>query len=728
MTKKNSASFGIESISFDYKKGETVKGYNDRTLKIELSQQEIGRTRIYSKPVSEKMKDIFIGGKGFCLKLLWDSVRGTEKGVPTHWDDSENALCIASGPLGGTPVYPGAGKSIVATISPLTDMPIDSNVGGHFGPFLKFSGYDALEITGKSKEEVIIFIDGVRNLVQIFRADCVMPENIKLSHEISDYLTKHFGKNKPQDISVVSTGPGAKNSRMGCLNFTWYDQKRKRVRYKQAGRGGTGTVFADKGIKAIVCRWSSVKMNTNQPADIEALKAVSKKHAEEIRKLDKDQNEMSAVGTTHLVEFMNTYDLLPVNNFQFGSHPLAVNLYADVFRAMFDKGFDGCWKGCPVACAHGIKNFTLNTGPLKGQKVWVDGPEYETIASLGSNLGIFDPDFVAEMNFYCDTYGIDTISFGVAVAFLFEVLERDLLEVHRKDKFFGNKYLVASILHGIGRGEKIGLSDVVRRGIKDMKEYFSWFCNAEILDDIGMESKGLEFSLYITKDSLAQQGGYGFALKGAQHDEAWLIFLDKVLNHMPTFEQKAEALHWFPMWRTWFSLCGLCKLPWNDIVPNDNKYTDEPAKVKKHVEWYADFYSAVVGKKITPDELIFMSEKVYNFQRLFNLRMDFGTSDYDEIPYRAMGPATAEEYESRQEEYDKKFLEKDSIDVSDWSVEERVRIMRMANEYEYKKLKKAVYKRRGWTKNGIPTMATVKRLGIDFPEVLELLKKHGVKK
>jgi hypothetical protein len=95
-----------------------------------------------------------------------------------------------------------------------------------------------------------------------------------------------------------------------------------------------------------------------------------------------------------------------------------------------------------------------------------------------------------------------------------------------------------------------------------------------MLQDIGMESKGLEFSEYMTKESLAQQGGYGLALKGPQHDEAWLIFLDMVHNFMPTFEQKAEALHWFPMFRTWFGLCGLCKLPWNDIVPGGQQGYD----------------------------------------------------------------------------------------------------------------------------------------------------------
>ena len=111
-----------------------------------------------------------------------------------------------------------------------------------------------------------------------------------------------------------------------------------------------------------------------------------------------------------------------------------------------------------------------------------------------------------------------------------------------------------------------------------MKQHFieNFGADPDFLQDIGMESKGLEFSEYVTKESLAQQGGYSMALKGAQHDEAWLIFMDQVNNQLPTFEDKAEALHYFPMWRTWFSLHGLCKLPWNDILPANNDETDEP--------------------------------------------------------------------------------------------------------------------------------------------------------
>jgi len=206
-----------------------------------------------------------------------------------------------------------------------------------------------------------------------------------------------------------------------------------------------------------------------------------------------------------------------------------------------------------------------------------------------------------------------------------------------------------------------------------------------------------------------------------QHDEAWLIFLDMVHNFMPSFEQKAEALHWFPMFRTWFGLCGLCKLPWNDIVPEDNKDTREPAKVMKHVQWYAEYYSAVTGRAVTPEGIIRMSEAVYNFQRIFNLKMGFGTREHDNIPYRAMGPVKPVEYESRSERYDKELVEKHHVNITDMSTEDKIRTLRKFRETLYEQLKDAVYKRRGWNSNGVPTMDTVTRLGIDFPEVLELL-------
>ena len=705
-------------LSFPYRRPAVERGYTRQTLHVDLS-----RPAVAVKPVPPEMERIFIGGKGFDLWLLWQAVT-----PQTRWDDPENEICIACGPLGGTPSYPGSGKSIAATISPLTGTVIDSNVGGYFGPFLKFAGFDALEVQGLSAEEVVIVVDGIEEQVTLYGAEG-LPED---AYALTAYLTERFAKGRPRDVSVVSTGPAARHTRFGCLNFSWYDPKRKRARYKQAGRGGIGTVLAHKRVRALVARTdSSVTIDTNAPADRERLKQVSRLHSREIVELDPKQNEMSVIGTTHLVTIMNDHDLLPTHNFRFGSHREAENLGQAVFRRLFDPGFDGCWMGCTVACSHGVRDFVPLTGPYRGTPVFVDGPEYETIAGLGSLLGIFDPHTVIEMNFYCDAYGLDTISVGTATAFAMECFELGLIGREATGGLelrFGNRAAALELIHQMARGE--GFGRIVGEGVRRMKALFAerWGADPRLLADIGMEAKGLEFSEYMTKESLAQQGGYGLALKGPQHDEAWLIFLDMVHNFMPTFEQKAEALHWFPMFRTWFSLCGLCKLPWNDIVPEDNRDTPEPAKVMKHVRWYAEYFSAVTGRESTQEDLIRMSEAVYNFQRIFNLRMGFGRREHDTLPYRAVGPVTDLEYESRAERYDRQLAEiHPGRDIASLATAEKRALLRAHREAQYVRLQDAVYRRRGWTAEGIPTLATVRRLGIDFPEVVALLAAHGVR-
>jgi len=710
------AEFSFKEIaSYRYEHPGVERGYTNQTLNV-----DVGRPEISVQPVDDRMKNVFIGGRGFDLWLLWQSVSGK-----TRWNDADNAICISSGPMGGTPNYPGSGKSIVCAISPLTGSVVDSNVGGYFGPYLKFSGFDALRLVGKRSAEVVVLIDGIDNMVALYETEGLPHDG----YALSSALTAHFGSENPRQISIVSSGPGAKHTRMGCLNFSWYDAQRKRVRYKQAGRGGLGTVFADKGIRAIAARWSGVSLDSNAPADRKVLQEVARAHSREIVELDPKQNEMARIGTTHIVTIMNDFDLLPTHNFRYGSHPQGVNLGKDAYGPIFDKGFDGCWMGCTVACSHGVRDFVPLTGPYAGRTVFVDGPEYETIAGCGSNIGIFDPFTVLEMNFYCDAYGLDTISVGTSLAFAMECFELGLIGLDQTGGLelrFGNRLAALETVHQMARGE--GFGKIVGEGVLRMKRLFAerYGADAAIMNDIGMESKGLEFSEYVTKESLAQQGGYGLALKGPQHDEAWLIFLDMVHNYMPSFEDKAEALYWFPMFRTWFGLCGLCKLPWNDIVPADNKETEEPAKVMKHVQWYADYFTAVTGRSATPDDLIQMSETVYNFQRVFNLRMGYGRREHDRIPYRAMGPVTEIEYESRAGRYDKELREKYEEDIDRKTTADKVLLLRRHRESQYQKLMDAVYKRRGWTPDGIPSLATVKRLGIDFPEVIAVLKENGV--
>ena len=703
--------------SWSYQWTPLDKGYTDKTLYLNLSTSEIKE-----KEVPPVMKEKFIGGRGYGLRLLWDATTPT-----TKWTDPENEINISSGPIGGITQYSGSGKSICVSISPQTDIPIDSNVGGFFGPFLKFSGFDAIEIQGKAERDVIIFIDGVNHTVEINEAPYL---DARDSHVLGEVLTEMYADDErdKKNIGIVASGTAAENSLIGMLNFTFYDPKRKLVRLKQAGRGGIGSVFRNKKIRAIVCKIPGVKGNLNNVVDLPAIMERGRRFNKEMRDLDDSQAEMRTKGTAHLVNIMNDYDLLPVHNYKFGSHPDADKIHSEVWKTRFTQGIpDGCWIGCNMACAKGVDEFELKSGPYKGQKVIVDGPEYENAGGLGSNCGIFDPDHIIEANFYCDTYGICTITWGTLMAFVMECYENGILNKERTGGLelnFGNGEAAMEAMHQLARGEGFGL--VAGQGVHKMKQIFAekGWGDPQFLNDIGMEVKGLEYSEYVSKESLAQQGGFAMTNKGPQHDEAWLIFMDMVNNQIPSFEDKAEALHYFPMFRTWFGLQGLCKLPWNDVEPVNNAETAEPAKVPEHVDNYVTIYTAVTGKPFDKHEMIRQSERVYNFQRIFNLRRGYGTRKYDAQPYRAAGPVTVEEYESRAERYDKQLKEIVGYDPEGKTTVEKVAVMRKHRESQYEKLLDAVYKRRGWTPNGVPTIEHLKSLGMDLPELIEVIKPH----
>jgi aldehyde:ferredoxin oxidoreductase len=703
---------------FDYEIPKTERGYTGQTLYV-----NVGEGAIDSKPVTDEMREKFIGGRGFDLWLLWHGVEDA-----TEWDDPENEIVISSGPCGGITQYPGSGKSIAASISPLTGVVIDSNVGGHYGPLLKFSGWDAIEVQGKAEdEEVIVYVDAPRGKVQLLAASEEVPTD---THELGHWLMEYFAESPKEKrlVSFVTAGTGAEHTRMGCLNFSLWDLRRKDIRYKQAGRGGIGTVFRDKGIKALVVRSVPFGGSSNNPAQQELIVKTGKEMQSEVLEYDPVQNRMRSRGTSYLVQIMNDYDLLPVHNFKFGSHPETHKINGDVWEARYTQGLpDGCWYGCTVACAHAVDAYEVRTGPYKGDKVIVDGPEYETVAGVGSNLGIFEPWAILEMNFYCDTYGIDTISFGTSMGFVMECYEAGILDREKTGGLeleFGNAEATLEVLHQMGRGEGFGL--IVGQGIRRMKEHFVEHFGADrrFVEDIGMENKGLEYSEYVTKESLAQQGGYGLTNKGPQHDEAWLIFMDQVNNQLPTFEDKAEALHYFPMWRTWFGLCGFCKLPWNDVVHPKNAEADEPQKIPHHVQNYVEIYKGVTGRDVAKQDLIDMSERVYNFQRVFNLRLGKGLREHDSIPYRSAGPVTEEEYLSRAEYYDEQLREWLDLDPEEMTLAEKMESHRNHRLSQYQKLIDAVYKRRGWSENGVPLPEKLERLGIDYPDVLAVVERH----
>jgi aldehyde:ferredoxin oxidoreductase len=696
-----------------------LHGYTKRTLFIDLDTMSVKE-----KPITDEMIDIFTGGRGFGLYYLWHAI--TPK---TAWNDPDNEIIISPGPVAGNTQYAGSGKSIVVTLSPETGIPIDCNVGGYFGPLVKFCGFDAVEIRGKAKTDVVVVIDGPRGTITIEEA----PEETPDSHIAAEIFTHMYAEDERdrQNVAVVSAGKAAESAYIGCLNFSWYDPKRGAARLKQAGRGGTGTVFRDKKLKALVVRGFRMKADMNRAADFPVTVEVGKKINKEIRDYDDQQCHMRRQGTAHLVEVMDAYDLLPVHNFQYGKHPDTHKIDSQVWDRRFTQAIpDQCWYGCGMACSKGADGHHVMTGPYKGHIVTVDGPEYENAAGLGSNCGIFDPDWLLEINFYCDTYGIDTISWGTVCAFLMECWQRGILNAERTgglDLAWGNGASSTEMLHQMARGDGFGV--MAGKGVKYLQNLFikNGWGDAQLIRDIGMQIKGLEISQYMSKESLAQQGGYALANKGPQHDEAWLIFMDMVNNQIPTFEDKAEALYYFPLFRTWFSLQGLCKLPWNDIEPPDNaeKYPGpEAAKVPEHVDNYLKLYTGITGKPLDRDSLIAQSRSVYNFQRVFNLRMGQGTRQFDIPPYRAVGPVTKEEYESRAERYDKQLKDIVGVDPAGKSTEEKMALHRQWRMDRYNKMVDVVYKRRGWTPDGVPTIDTLKLLKIDFPDLVELVKPH----
>jgi aldehyde:ferredoxin oxidoreductase len=247
------------------------------------------------------------------------------------------------------------------------------------------------------------------------------------------------------------------------------------------------------------------------------------------------------------------------------------------------------------------------------------------------------------------------------------------------------------------------------------------------LNKFGMEVKGLEFSLYVCKESLAQQGGYGFSLKGPQHDEAWLIFIDQVHNEIPTFEMKADALKWFPLIRTWFNAVGLCKLPWIDVRHPEASKTDNPSQNQPTLEYYAQYLSATIGARKTVEDILDDSERLHLLQKMINVRQGKGTRMFDQIPLRAMGPVYFNEYESRMDYYEdwlKKQMGK--AEHLPESPEARHQMLLEFRQEAYQKLCDVVYKAKGYSMEAVPLPQTLDRFDLLDEKAKALLKDHGL--
>ena len=709
----------------EYTKKPLIHGYANQILTIDL-----GSNKMDPQPLDAQVRDFFIGGRGLGLYLLHKKISARTKA-----DDPENPLIFSPGPLGGIPQFPGTSKCMAIALSPLTHIPGVSNFGGHFGAYLKYACFDALEITGIGEENTMIVIDGFKNDISITKAPA-MDQVFDLEKAIVDRFLQ-AGHDK-KNIVFLTTGVGAANTTYGCINSHYYDAAKPvdgtkgLYRTKQAGRTGLGTVMMQKNIRAIVVL--SAYPHGENPygaADWEKVKQSGTKLHKIVKEVDPQALKMYRKGSAGLISFMNKddYQSLPVNNYQYGSHPEAEKICGKTYaEQLFDhRGMDGCFPGCNLRCTKGGW-VTLTSGEHKGKKVWVDGPEYETAAGFGSNLGMWNPEFIMEANWHCDNYGMDTITTAVIMAFLMECYQRDYLVKEDTEGFalqWGDEAAALEFIHRLARRET-GLTQVAGMG---MMELVDWVCRKytartgkasprKQIEQFAMHTKGLPFSLYRTHRSLSMQASYAAASDiGAHHAAAWLVKVD-LLGAFPTFETKARALITYPRVRLGNDNLGLCKLPWVDVFNPDSsnrKDTDiyiNPASQ----EIYADFYNGMLGTNMTWEQIFEQTDRDINLQRVMNvMAFEKTTGEHDWIPDRAIGPTEDALYEKEQDYNDgqlSSILNKPTDEIQKMQTAQKREMLMNHRKQELKKLISVYYAQRGWSETGIPKIETLEKIGL----------------
>ncbi|MCK9275892.1 MAG: hypothetical protein M0P57_12470 [Syntrophales bacterium] len=708
-----------------YSRSSLNHGYANQILTIDLNEGTIVASKL-----NPLVRDFFIGGRGLGLYMLHRRVTAEMTAC-----DPGNPLIFSPGPLGGVPQFPGTSKCMAVSLSPITDIPGLSNFGGYFGAYLKYAGFDALEVTGKSQDHCMIVIDGFNREVSVAAAPA-HDHVFDLENAIVDTFTRQGVRRN--DISFVTTGIGAANTTFGCISSHYFDTakpahgKKGLFRTKQAGRTGLGTVMMDKKIRAIVVLAHYPRgENPYGAAEWDKVKQAGTKLHHIINEVDPHSLNMGRKGSAGLVSFMNKeeYQSLPVKNYQFGSHPQADRICGKFYAEnLFDhRGRDGCFPGCNLQCTKGGW-VTLSSGKRRGSAVWVDGPEYETAAGFGSNLGIWNPEFIMEANWHCDNYGIDTITTAVLMAFIMECFQRGYLVKEDTDGLaltWGDEEAALTFIHQIAR-QDTSLAKETGKGMLSLIDWVAHRYSARTgdpdprqeLEKFAMHAKGLPFSLYRTHRSLSMQASYAAASDiGAHHAAAWLVKVD-LLGAFPTFKEKARALITYPRVRLGNDNLGLCKLPWVDVfnpesekIHNTDKYINPASQ-----QIYADFYNGMLGVDMTWEKIFEQTDRDINLQRVMNvMRYGADTAAHDWIPDRAIGPVDDFLYESEQEYYDRDFsrmLEKPLGEIQAMPVgERRAGLMNLKKE-ELKKLIRAYYDERGWSTLGIPTVATLQKIGL----------------
>ena len=546
-------------------------GYKGTILTVDL------RTRkTVTKPLRRDFASKYIGGRGFGARLLYDEV-----GPEVEPLSPENLLIMATGPLTGT-TAPGSKMSFISK-SPATYGYGDSSIGGILGPQMKFAGYDAVLVRGKSREPIFLFINGrsveFRDASGLWGRGCI---------ETEDSIKKELGES---GAAVASIGPaGERLVSIACVTHK---------SGRQAGRCGMGAVMGSKNLKAVA-------IVGNEKIPLACPEAFSKAVGEARRVLAEKPSSFQKMGTAEHVLGSYAVGSLPTRNYSSGSFENAEAISGETMYETIVDGSRACF-GCPVGCS---KYSTVKDGRHEGSAV--EGPEYETIGMLGANCAIGDIRTVAKANALCDELGIDTISTGNVIGFAMECYERGIIGKENTGGIelrFGNEDAFLQAIEMIGRKE--GLGEVLSQGVRTAAEKFG-----SGSEKFAMHSKGLEWSAYECRAALGQALGYAIVDRGADHNRIWTAdFFGQARPLSP--DKLAEIAFRNQCSRSAVDLLGVCRF------------------VSYQLTWdlYARMVYEATGLEMSADSILKASEMVFDLTRLYNIREGFTRED-DYVPPR----------------------------------------------------------------------------------------------
>ncbi len=600
----------------------TKGGYFHKILEVDLTA---GTTSV--RQIDDEFALRYIGGRGFGVKLLTDHLAAHGGKVDPVGPD--NLLVVAPGPLTGT-YLPSSGKCSFITISPATGIYGDSSMGGSFCVELRQAGIDAVAIRGAAPELSYLWIDGedvrIVPCSELAGKQCLEAEGA-IKDAIGDFAVK-----------IVSIGPAGENRvAFACVTGDWG---------RNAGRTGIGAVMGAKNLKAIVARGGK----DIPVADVAKMREVGDRghaalRAHPLFEFWQQQGLMS------VIDYANSMGFLPTRNFRDGPFAQADEMNGFVMESKFKIGDSACF-GCPMCCG----NICLVTQGRHAGTV-VEGPEYETAAMLGPNVGVSDFAAILKANQLCDELGVDTISTGSLIAVAIEAYQGGLLsldDVDGQPLRWGDADAVLELIGKIARREGIG--DVLARGSFGLIEAYPQ------LQPLCLHVKGLEQSAYDCRSAISMALGYGTSDIGAHHTRAWTIAKELEMGRDWPLDKKADLVIYHQTIRPLFDMLGVCRLPWIELG-FDERY-------------YAEMFEIVTGVPTTLDDLLARSKDIYNMTRRIDVGLGIRRKD-DYPPPRTF----------------------------DLPVQSGALAGHVLDRDDYDQLLDISYQKRGWSSDGVPPEA-----------------------